>query len=75
MVFVLCARDPSAPMTVRYWCNLRVSAGFNKPDDAKIIEALAAADAMEQWSLVQTKRDVNKRDSNLGRTPTFPEVQ
>jgi hypothetical protein len=52
-MFVLLARDPSAPETVRMWANLREHLIYSgkKPesDRAMIEEALACADAMEEW--------------------------
>lgn len=44
-MFVLLARDPAAPATVRDWVQRRV--GNDSPE--KIAEALACADAMEVW--------------------------
>jgi hypothetical protein len=46
-MFVLLARDPMAPDLVREWVLRRTLAG----DTQKIVEALACADAMEQWRL------------------------
>ena len=45
-LFILCARDCYAPMTVREWAK-RLSGG-NGPD-AKVDDAIACAQAMEQW--------------------------
>lgn len=44
-MFVLLARDPQAPTTVRAWAAL--SKGSH--DQAKLDEALSCADAMERW--------------------------
>jgi hypothetical protein len=46
-MFVLLARDRTAPSTVRYWVQQRQMEG--KTDQAKLDEALACADAMEAW--------------------------
>lgn len=48
MVFVLLARDKSAPVAVRAWANDRVRTGKNNVEDALIQEALACATKMEQ---------------------------
>lgn len=47
MLFVLRARDPAAPATIRFWVNERIESGKNKHDDPKMIEALQAAEMME----------------------------
>jgi hypothetical protein len=47
MTFVLLGRDVCAPVAIRVWCAARVLCGKNKPDDAQIAEALAAASAIE----------------------------
>lgn len=48
-MFVLLARDESAPALVRKWVDLRAARkGLTEPDD-KELEALACADAMERW--------------------------
>lgn len=45
-MFVLLARDPQAATLVRIWARTREMQG---EDEAMINEALACADAMEQW--------------------------
>lgn len=45
-MFVLLARDVSAPMLVRTWANLREQ---SEVSPEKVAEARACADAMEQW--------------------------
>lgn len=45
-VFVLCARDKAASMTVRDWASLAEKLGA-KPE--KTVEARAMADRMEEW--------------------------
>ena len=47
MIFVLLARDESAPATIREWCRLRIISGENHSTDQQIIEALECAQAME----------------------------
>lgn len=53
MLFVLLARDPAAPATIRAWADERVKLGKNQPDDRQIREALACASLMdkqrEEW--------------------------
>lgn len=49
-MFVLLARDISAPETVRRWATLRVLLGKNQPDDAQIVEAMECANAMEEYA-------------------------
>ena len=60
-MFVLLARDPSAPLLVRQWAEMRPTARPDKRGDpreaAKIAEALALAEQMERW------RDENRTDS------------
>lgn len=54
MVFVLLARDAAAPVALRAWAAERIRIGKNQPDDEQILDALAAADAMDvQRSLIQ----------------------
>lgn len=48
IVFVLLARDKSAPTTIRYWCASRMMDGKNVATDSEIQEAYKLADAMEQ---------------------------
>jgi hypothetical protein len=46
-LFVLLARDSSAPETIRFWVDHRIRSGKNKESDPVITEALACASAME----------------------------
>lgn len=48
MIFVLRAKDPAAPDTIRAWCLERARRGRNNPSDPKISSALGIADAMEE---------------------------
>lgn len=52
-MFVLLARDPSAPELVEDWAKKRMDAMLagEKPKDhiAKVIEAWACAEAMREW--------------------------
>ena len=48
-MFVLLARDLSAPETVRSWARRRVIDGLNAKTDDQILEAFECADAMERW--------------------------
>ncbi len=52
-IFVLMARDPSAPDAVRHWALNAHKAGHD-PD--KIMEALAVAAAMDKWRLANANR-------------------
>jgi hypothetical protein len=47
-IFVLLARDVTAPAVVREWCRLRCLHGKNTPKDAQITEALAWADRVDR---------------------------
>ena len=47
LLFVLLSRDYAAPKTIRFWADLRIRLGMNKPDDAQIIEARACAEKFE----------------------------
>ncbi len=47
-LFVLLARDPAAPETIRYWVDLRLRLGKNKPKDPQIVEAWECANLMER---------------------------
>lgn len=47
--FVLLARDDAAPDTILAWAAKRISIGKNTISDPQIKEALALADAMEEW--------------------------
>jgi hypothetical protein len=46
-MFVLLARDWTAPSVVREWVRQRVGEGVTA--QSKLAEALACADAMEKW--------------------------
>lgn len=48
-MFVLLARDKSAPNVVRFWCLDRIKQGKNRIDDPQIVEAYACAKAMEEY--------------------------
>lgn len=55
-LFVLCARDPAAPPTVREWARRYVKAKGGKrrltdKQRAKVQHAFALADEMEAWAL------------------------
>lgn len=45
LVFVLRAKDPLAPQTLRHWAAM--AQGKHEPE--KIAEALACADCMDKW--------------------------
>ncbi|MGH8743398.1 MAG: hypothetical protein ACREUY_03880, partial [Burkholderiales bacterium] len=47
MIFVLMARDPAAPNTIRDWVRWRLAYGKNETGDPQIEEALRCADVME----------------------------
>jgi hypothetical protein len=48
MMFILLARDPAAPATIRFWVEERIRLGKNNlVDDPQIIEAWDCAHAME----------------------------
>jgi len=53
MVFVLCARDPSAPAAVREWAKQYQQRG-GRPE--KVAEALQAATRMEEWRAARARR-------------------
>jgi len=46
-VFVLLARDPAAPSAIRQWVHDRIRLTGAKYDDPQLVEARAAADAMD----------------------------
>lgn len=48
VLFVLLARDPAAPATIRFWAKERARLGKNLIDDRQIEEALACAAEMEK---------------------------
>ena len=48
LLFVLLARDPAAPDTIRHWAHRRISMGKNKYNDPQIVEALGCAELMER---------------------------
>jgi hypothetical protein len=47
MIFVLLSRDVCAPLAIRAWAEARVVCGKNRRGDLQIVEALAAAERME----------------------------
>jgi hypothetical protein len=48
LIFVLRTKDEDAPGTIRDWVARRIRSGKNKHGDAKIVEALGCALAMER---------------------------
>ena len=48
-MFVLLARDKSAPAAVRYWCLDRIKTQKNRINDPQIVEAYSCAVAMEEY--------------------------
>lgn len=60
-IFVLLARDASAPGTVRAWVEKRIGSGKNRPDDPQMVSALAEADRMERWAAARKA----KKDAKL----------
>lgn len=52
-LFTLLARDPRAPVLVRTWATMAHAA---KEDPDKVAEAVACADAMEEWCLAADAR-------------------
>jgi uncharacterized protein (UPF0147 family) len=48
LIFVLLARDVSAPAAIRAWCRDRIRRGKNKRSDPQICEARAIATLMEK---------------------------
>jgi hypothetical protein len=52
MIFVLLARDPAAPATLRFWIEERVRIGKNLITDPEIQSALGCAVTMESSSRV-----------------------
>jgi hypothetical protein len=48
MIFVLLARDESAPVAIEAWCNERVRLGKNKESDKQIVEARQCAQTMRE---------------------------
>lgn len=48
VLFVMMARDAAAPDAIRAWAQRRVDLGLNKADDAEIVEAIGAADLMDE---------------------------
>jgi hypothetical protein len=47
ILFVLLARDPAAPGTIRDWIDRRIEMGLNQPGDSKLIEADECARRIE----------------------------
>lgn len=48
-MFILLARDVTAPDLVRRWAHERIKQGMNKYQDRQIAEAFQCADDMETW--------------------------
>lgn len=58
-MFILLARDASAPEAIRRWCDMRARDGIeseNRQDAEQLEEAFATADAMEAWRLANDGR-------------------
>lgn len=69
-MFVLLARDPYAPETVRIWAKARElanRAGKHPTDPAKIAEAMDCAETMRRW------RDANPKPEGGYPRATEPE--
>jgi hypothetical protein len=47
MVFAILGRDAAAPTTIRFWAWERIRLGKNLPTDLQILNALSAADRIE----------------------------
>ena len=63
MIFVLLARDKSAPPTLRYWTRERISRG-QSPLDAQIVDARLTADVMDdQHSGIRADLAANEPDA------------
>lgn len=88
-LFILLARDPAAPITIRAWITERLRLGKNKEDDAQVQEALECASCMEDerakmtqeraWKAVRTYTEQFRQEntpSKLGicRTAAIPFV-
>ncbi len=56
-VFVLCARDPLASMTVRTWATGAIAAKLHIP---KITSALEIANEMDAWRAARDKKAAAK---------------
>lgn len=61
-VFVLLARDASAPVAIRAWVAHRLRTNKNKPTDAAIVEARRCVEQME--------KERNSVRKLLGKEPT-----
>ena len=46
-MFILLARDKTAPSVIRYWVRARIDTGLNNKDDHQITEALECARSIE----------------------------
>lgn len=46
-LFVILARDPAGPATIKFWMEERVRLGLNAPADPKLAEASRCAQKME----------------------------
>ena len=51
MVFTLLARDECAAPAIRFWAQMRIHRGKNRPDDKQITEALECANLMDDQRL------------------------
>lgn len=55
-LFILLARDPAAPATIRAWVTERIRLGKNLIDDEIIIDALDCAARMERERAVASRQ-------------------
>lgn len=60
--FILLARDPASPATIDAWIRTRLLMGLNNPDDPKLAEARACAEAMrlQYQELARRRLDEHK---------------
>ena len=68
-IFVLLARDPSAPDLVRAWAAARIGRLGHTlgDDDRKVVEALKCARAMDEWLKMQEVESLAFEAAQLAR--------
>lgn len=71
-LFVLRGKDICAAATVRDWTQKRLAAGKNRPDDGQIVEALAIADAMEEYAARRARETKAEAALNPAAAWRFP---
>lgn len=71
-MFVLLARDRTAPDVLFAWIAHRVREGLNEPNDPQIVEAAQCAHAMRRWRLEHRAAATPTEEAPERESPPVP---